>query len=142
MQTSPTSQGDLRPEERDRLDAPFVTFDVPYELARLRAERGYHLEGHAGRTLTKYPDIRVVLVAMKPGARVAFHETAERSTLHVVVGQVRVELETGEGCDLSEGGFAAVERGRLHRIECREECAFLLTLAWPPRREEPEPIEL
>ena len=48
MQTSPSSQG-LRPEERERIDAPFVTFDVPFELARLRAERGFHLEGHAGQ---------------------------------------------------------------------------------------------
>jgi quercetin dioxygenase-like cupin family protein len=119
-----------------------VTFDVPFELARLRAESGYHLEGHAGRTLTKYPDIRVVLEAMKPGARMTLHETAERVTIQVVVGQIRVELLTGESCDLSDGGFGAIERGRLHQIECREECAFLLTLAWPPRRDDPDPIDV
>jgi hypothetical protein len=28
----------------------------------------------------------------------------------------------------------SVEAGRVHEIECLEECAFLLTLAWPPER--------
>jgi quercetin dioxygenase-like cupin family protein len=74
----------------------------------------------------------VVLVVMKPGARMPLHETAERLTLQVVFGQCRLWLERGENVDLAEGGFAAVDASRAHELECLVECAFLLTVAWPP----------
>ncbi len=122
----------FRPEPVRRVDAPFISFDVPFELARLRAERAYETEGHAGRTLAKYPDLRVVLEAMKPGVRLPFHETAERMTLQVIVGQLRVWDGYGENRDLSEGSFAAIDAARVHEIECLDESALLLTLAWPP----------
>ena len=111
---------------------PFISIDVPFELARLRANGAYEKEGHAGRTLTKYPELRVVLETMKAGVRLPFHETAEQLTLQVVLGQLRVWMRYGENCDLSEGSFAAIEAGRVHEIESLEDCAFLLTLAWPP----------
>lgn len=128
-----TPSGAPQPERPGRrIDAPFISFDVPFELARLRAERAYDVEGHAGMTLTKYPDLRVVLEAMKPGVRMPLHETGERMTLQVVFGQLRVWTEAGENWDLAEGSFAAIEAARVHELECLDACAFLLTLAWPP----------
>ena len=53
-------------------------------------------------------------------------------TLHVLLGQLRVWMRYGENCDLAEGSFAAIEAGRVQEIESLHECAFLLTLAWPP----------
>ncbi len=64
--------------------------------------------------------------------RLPFHETAERMALQVILGHVRVWLRYGENCDLSEGSFAAIDAGRVHEIESLQDCAFLLTLAWPP----------
>jgi quercetin dioxygenase-like cupin family protein len=123
----------FRAEDADRhIDGSFVRFDVPLELARLRADRAYHVEGHAGRTLTKFPDLRVVLEAMKAGERQPFHETAERMTVQVVVGALRVRLYGGDHHDLSEGSYGAFDAARVHEIECLHECGFLLTVAWPP----------
>jgi quercetin dioxygenase-like cupin family protein len=115
-----------------QIDAPFISVDVPFEIARLLADRAYGKEGHAARTLVKYPDLRVVLEAMSAGSRLRIHETAERMTLQVVFGAVRIWLEYGDNCDLAEGSFAAIDAARVHEIECLESCAFLLTLAWPP----------
>lgn len=132
MITSTTS-GAYRPEPSERrVDAPFISADVPSEVGQLRVERAYEAEGHAGRTLAKYPDLRVVLETMKRGVRLPFHETAERMTLQVVLGQMRVSTRDGEHSDLAEGSFAAIDAARVREIECLEECAFLLTLAWPP----------
>lgn len=124
----------FEPEHRGdrRIDAPFITTDVPFEVARLRSERAYDVEGHAGRTLTKYPDLRVVLEAMKSGTRLRIHETAESMTLQVVVGQIRVWTEHGTNADLAEGTFAAIDAARVHELECLQDGAFLMTLAWPP----------
>ena len=94
---TPTASGAIRSLRPDRrIDGPFVSFDVPLELARLRADRSYDTEGHAGRTLTKYPDLRVVLEAAERGTRLPIHETAERMTLQVIVGRLRVRLADGE----------------------------------------------
>jgi quercetin dioxygenase-like cupin family protein len=105
---------------------------MPFEIARLRAERAYEAEGHAGRTLAKYADLRVVLETMKAGLRLPFHDTAERMTLQVIFGQLRVWLRFGGNCDLSEGSVAAIDAASVHEIESLQECAFLLTLARPP----------
>jgi quercetin dioxygenase-like cupin family protein len=120
----------LGPERR--VSGPFVSFDLPFEIARVRAESAYEREGHCARTLAKYPDLRVVLVAMKAGAKMGLHETAERMTMQIAFGQCRLWFAHGENVDLAEGGFAAVDARLAHEIECLEECAFLLTIAWPP----------
>jgi quercetin dioxygenase-like cupin family protein len=132
MITATPSGALLAEDTHRRIDGPFVSFDVPFELARLRSEPAYGAEGHVGRTLTKYPDLRVVLEAMKAGERLPFHETAERMTVQVVVGQIRVWTEYGRHRDLAEGSYAAIDAARVHEIECIHECGFLLTLAWPP----------
>jgi quercetin dioxygenase-like cupin family protein len=133
MITTATPAPEPRAEDAEaRLDGPCVCFDVPHELARLRAARAYHVEGHAGRTLTKYPDLRVVLEAMKAGERQPLHETAERIAVHVIVGHVRVRLHGGAHRDLGEGSYAAFDAERVHELECVHECGFLLTVAWPP----------
>lgn len=128
---NPSGATEPRRAER-RIDGPFVSVDLPFEIARLRAEHAFVAEGHAGRTLAKYPDLRVVLETMNSGVRLPFHETAERMTLQVVVGQLRVWADHGENSDLSEGSFAAFDAARVHALECLHDCAFLLTLAWPP----------
>jgi quercetin dioxygenase-like cupin family protein len=134
MMTS-VPHGDVRPEQPiPHPEEPFVSFDLPFEIARLQAETGYEAEGHAGRTLTKAPELRVVLEAMKAGTRLPLHGTPERVTLQVMIGQLRVWLEHGDNYDLAEGCFVSVEAGRVDEIECLDECAFLLTLSWPPAR--------
>jgi quercetin dioxygenase-like cupin family protein len=43
----------------------------------------------------------------------------------------------GGSFELSEGSLGAVDAGRVHEVEALQDCAFILTLAWPPttRRE-------
>ncbi len=115
-----------------RIDGPLITFDVPTELGRLRREWGWDAEGHAGRTLAKFPDLRVVLEAMKTGTRVPLHEAAERMTVQVVEGRLRIRLQGGDWIDFAEGSFGAIAPARVHELEALDECGFLLTLAWPP----------
>ena len=115
-----------------RADEPFISSDLPFELARLQASPAYALEGHTGRTLTKYPELRVVLQTMKAGVRLPFHETAEQMTVQVLLGQLRIWLPYGQNCDLYEGSFAAIDAGQVHELESLQDSAFLLTLTWPP----------
>jgi len=101
----------------------FISIDVPFELARLQASDAYQTEGHAGRTLTKYPELRVVIETVKTGVRLPFHETAEQMTLQVILGQLRVWMRHGENRDLTEGSFVAIDAGRVHELESLQDCA-------------------
>ena len=48
--------------------APFLEFDLPAEIHRLKAETTWST-GHNARTLTKYADFRVVLIALRASVR-------------------------------------------------------------------------
>jgi quercetin dioxygenase-like cupin family protein len=125
---------------------PLVSFDIPLEIARIRAEPAYVTEGHSAHTLAKYPDLRTVLVAMKTGTKLSIHETAERLALQVIIGSAEVKLRNGESANCPEGTFAALDASLVHQVDCLEDCAFLLTVAWPPERSsrsrDLEPIDL
>lgn len=113
------------------LEGPCLTFDLPRELAQLRAEDTYTRTGHNARTLAKYPDTRVVLTALKAGSKVRTHETDERIAVQVMIGRVRLWLPFGTKEDVGEGGFAVLDRAVSHELEALEDSAFLLTVTWP-----------
>lgn len=73
-----------------------------------------------------------MLEAMRRGQRLPLHETAERMTVQLIDGRIRIRLHGGEVKELRAGSFVAIDPALVHEIESLEECAFLLTLAWPP----------
>ena len=105
-------------------------FDVPAVAAGMRREDAYLREGHTARTLVREADLRIVLVAMKAGARIAEHRANETAAIHTISGHVRLHLLPEEVADLPAGRLLVVERGRRHDVEAVEESAFLLTLGW------------
>ena len=132
--TSPSTSGASEPwtTRGQRVAGPSLSVDLPFACALLRAEPAYEHDGHTARTLAKYRDLRVVLVAMKAGARMIVHETAERLALQLLVGRVRVVLRGGGDEEAGEGAFLAVDTEHAEATECLDECAFTLTVAWPP----------
>jgi quercetin dioxygenase-like cupin family protein len=134
--TSPTTSGEssVWTTRAQRVAGPSLTVDLPFACALLRAEPAYDHDGHTARTLAKYRDLRVVLVAMKTDARMTVHETAERLALQVLAGRLRVWLRGGGSEEAGEGAFLALDTERAEAIECLDECAFTLTVAWPPDR--------
>lgn len=112
------------------LEGPCLTFDLPHELARLQVEETYQRTGHNARTLAKYADTRIVLTALRRGARVKTHETDERIAIQCLVGRVRLWLPYGTSEEVGEGGLGVLDRGLAHELEALEDCAFLLTVTW------------
>ena len=110
---------------------PFMEFDLPAEIRRLHAETTWST-GHNARTLVKYDDLRIVLMALQANTRVPEHKTEGRISVHVLAGHIRVKA-SGRTFSLRSGGLLALEQGVLHDVEALEESAFLLTLAWPGR---------
>ena len=107
--------------------APFLEFDLPAEIHRLHAEKTWE-GGQNARTLIKYDDFRVVLMALKANVRVPEHKTEGRLSVHLLAGHIQVKA-AGRTFNLRPGGILAFDHGVPHDVEAIEETALLLTIA-------------
>ncbi|HEX3481938.1 MAG TPA: hypothetical protein VHT91_43290 [Kofleriaceae bacterium] len=113
-----------------------ITASAVFDLAaldrELRSEDAYRRDGHTARTLVREPALRIVLVVMKAGARIAEHVAQEITSIQAVTGQVRVTLE--RPIELAAGGVLVIAPDCRHQVEAIAESGLLLTLAWCERR--------
>lgn len=105
------------------------TVDLSAELARLR-DTGRWAGGRCAKTLVKEADLRVVLVALRRGARLDEHRAPGPITIQSLAGRLRLRLG-GRAVELPAGGLIALERGAPHAVEALEDGAFLLTIGQP-----------
>ncbi|MBK8169035.1 MAG: AraC family ligand binding domain-containing protein [Sandaracinaceae bacterium] len=95
----------------------------------MRTSDAYVREGHTARTLVREDDVRLVLVVMKAGARIAEHRANETALVHTLTGHVRLRLPE-KTADLPAGRLLVLESGMQHDVEAIVDSAFLLTLGW------------
>ena len=79
MSDAPQHESHRRPHAAP-MAAPFLEFDLPAEVHRLRAETTWST-GQNARTLIKYDDFRVVLTALQTHMRVPEHKTEGRRSM-------------------------------------------------------------
>lgn len=129
MSDAPDDDHHHRRPHTQPLAAPFLEFDLMRELEQLHAEPEW-TSGQNARTLVKFHDLRIVLMALRAGARVPGHQTKGRISIQTVVGHISVRAE-GRTFDLRSGALLALDQGLPHDVEALEDSAFLLTIAWP-----------
>ena len=106
-----------------------AVFDLAAIEAEMRSGDAYERDGHTARTLVREPDMRVVLVVMRAGARIAEHQAKDTASVHAIHGHVRLQLPD-KVADLTAGRLLVLERGLRHDVEAVTDSAFLLTLGW------------
>ncbi|MCR4375445.1 MAG: hypothetical protein NUW22_11395 [Acidobacteria bacterium] len=121
-------RGHRRPHTQP-MAAPFLELDLMRELEQLHGEPEW-TSGQNSRTLVKFDDLRIVLMALRARARVPGHQTKGRISIQTVVGHIVVRAE-GRTFDLRSGALLALDQGLSHDVEALEDSAFLLTIAWP-----------
>lgn len=119
-----------REHEVGNLASPMLTLDLNREIQDLRAEARWQ-SGHTAKTLVKYPDFRIVLIAMNAGGRMEKHQTAGRISVHALQGRIRFETAQ-RSADLIAGQLLTLESSIPHDVEAITDSAFLLTIALPP----------
>jgi len=122
----------MRPSLERPLHGPAMAFRLDEELAALRREPGYREHGRAARTLAKYDETRLVLEAMRAGARFAPNGPSERITLQCLDGHVRVHLPNFHTIEVGAGALCTLDRYMAIEVEALVESGCLLTVAWPP----------
>ena len=111
-------------------------FDFATIDREMRSEEAYLREGHTARALVREHDMRVVLIAMKAGARIAEHTANETVSIQTLAGRLRLQLprlarqREDRIVDLPIGRLLVLERGNEHDVEAVGDSAFLLTFGW------------
>lgn len=121
-----------RRPDAGEMAAPLLQFDLASELEQLRGEPEWS-SGQNAKTLVKHDDLRVVLIALRAGARIPDHQTDGRISIHTVRGHVRVRVQD-QVRDLPMGTLLALDQALAHDVEALEDSAILLTIAWPAPR--------
>lgn len=104
-------------------------FDLPGVEAELRSEAQYQRTGQAARTLVRTEDLRIVLIVLAQGARLAEHRAQETASIQVLSGAVRLSLPKRE-LEVKSGQCLVLKAGLSHDVEATEAAALLLTLGW------------
>jgi quercetin dioxygenase-like cupin family protein len=127
--TDPEEQNQGRIRQPVPTSGTLLSFDLAEEVRRLQSEQPWQAE-HTANTIVKYPDLRIVLVALKAGARLHEHRTAGRVAIQSVSGEIRVHLE-GQAIDMPAGRLLTLDHEVSHDVEAKSDSVFLLTIAWP-----------
>jgi quercetin dioxygenase-like cupin family protein len=105
-----------------------AVFDLATADRELRSEPAYERDGHTARTLVREPAMRVVLIVMRAGARIAQHRSQETASIHTLAGHVRIALPD-RTLELPTARLLVIAPGLPHDLEALGDSAFLLTLA-------------
>jgi quercetin dioxygenase-like cupin family protein len=109
-----------------------AVFDLTAIERELRSEEAFQRDGHTARTLVREPAIRIVVVAIKAGARIAEHRAQEVTSIQALTGHVRLVL-SDRSLELGAGRVLVVAPDLRHQVEAVADSALLLTLAWCER---------
>jgi quercetin dioxygenase-like cupin family protein len=141
-ESQPPSAGHESHEAIDgTLSGSVLQFGLANEIDELHRDQAWlQPTGRSSKTLVKYPDLRIVLIAMKANTRMQEHTAAGRISVHTLNGHVRLHLPD-RVVDLPVGHLLALDHCVPHDVEASEDSVFLLTLSWPPESKENAPEE-
>lgn len=111
----------------------FAQFDLEREIQDSEQRKPWPSGLHS-KTLVKKQDLRVVLIAMEPGASLKEHHADGSITVHVLQGEIRFRAQAQEH-SLKAGQMLTLGQSIKHEVESVAHSAFLLTISWPSPEE-------
>jgi quercetin dioxygenase-like cupin family protein len=129
MQQKPDRSGPMRKAESTT--SPILEFNLSNEIEQLRHEEPWQTTGRNSKTMVKHPDLRTVLVLMKPNTLMHEHKATARISVQTISGHIRLRLPD-RAVELPAGHLLTLDQCIPHDVEAEQESAFLLTLSWPP----------
>ena len=112
------------------LTGPLLEFDLAAETEQLRQEDTWTTTQRSAKTLVKYPDLRVVLIALKAGRHMEGHKADGSISVQGLTGKLKLHLPQ-QTVEVSAGRLLTLERALSHDVEALQDSSFLLTISWP-----------
>ncbi len=113
-------------EQREQTLAPATELDLAAEIEGLHREPAWQT-GVSRKSLVRYPDLRINLIAVKAGGRIEEHQNPGRISVQPVAGHIRMHA-LGKVFDLPRGKVLVLDRAVRHDVEALEDSAFLLSV--------------
>lgn len=107
---------------------PLLHVRLGEQLDRFKQESTWRTSGRDAITLTKEPSLRLVLMLLSRGTRLAEHKAAGPLVLHVLSGSV-IFRTSSRTETVGSGELIVLESAIEHEVEAVEDSACLLTLA-------------
>jgi quercetin dioxygenase-like cupin family protein len=118
-------------EKLPHLASALLQVSLPEEVKQLRQQESWQRgTGRSSKTLVKYPDLRIVLIAMKAKTCMKEHKTGARIALLTVAGHLRLHLPEAT-VELPVGNLLALDGAVTHDVEALKQSVFLLIISWP-----------
>ena len=112
------------------IGAAILSRRIDEEVRMLTSEREWLSGKRDGITLVKYPHLRVVLVALRKGAKMREHKLKGPISLFVVQGRINVEAGSA-AYTVKKKGLVTLRKAILHDVQADQDSVFLLTIAPP-----------
>jgi quercetin dioxygenase-like cupin family protein len=84
--------------------------------------------GNTARTLVKQDMFRIVLIAVKKGARIPEHKLDGECSVQLLSGHAYLDFQ-GDRRELRPGQILAIDTGIRHDVEALEDTCLLLTIS-------------
>jgi quercetin dioxygenase-like cupin family protein len=123
-----------RPNGSRPLDAPILLMNLPDYVRQIKNEVAWQDSDRNAITLMHNDLLRIVLIALKPGAEMSRHAVEAAISIQVVSGRLWVETEDWS-YSADEGDIIALQASIPHYVFAEEESVFLLTLSGNDRGE-------
>lgn len=133
----PNAHREGRIREPEPTSGPCLTFNLYTEIRRLESEQPWQAE-HTANTIVKYPDLRIILVALKNGGKLLEHRTAGRISIQTLSGLIEVHTPDGV-IEMPVGHLLTLDHDLVHDVVAVGDSVFLLTIAWPGHSSRPDP---
>ena len=117
-----------------RLTVTVSDLHLEREIEELHAEPAWQEFDRNAKTLIKRPELRIVLMVLKAGARLEEHAAPGAISVQVLAGRARVRLPSGS-VELQAGELVGISAGVRHDLEALEPSSVLLTITGPHRDE-------
>jgi quercetin dioxygenase-like cupin family protein len=125
----PNAHREGRIREPEPTSGPVLTFNLYTEIRRLESEQPWQAE-HTANTIVKYPDLRIILVALKAGGKLVEHRTSGRISIQTLSGLIEVHTPDGV-IPMPIGHLVTIDHDLVHDVVATGDSVFLLTIAWP-----------
>ncbi len=118
----------LRPEGERTIDAAMVTIDLPDYIREIKKESSWKESDRNAITIFKSDHLRLLLIALHPGAQMARHTAPGIIHLQVLEGGIFFQTDT-QSIDLKKGQAVVLHERIPHSLTAKSEAVFLLSIS-------------
>jgi quercetin dioxygenase-like cupin family protein len=119
------------PPDKRPLSSNVLSFNLGEERVRVNDRALLERNGRNARTLVKNGPLRVTLVLLQNGGKIAPHRAAGPITVQVLDGEIQFSA-AGQDHRLTAGDLLVLDAGVEHHVASEKGGAFLLTVVLEP----------